>query len=69
MLNTISRPLSNLQKELLKLYAAEIPETHLAHIKNMIALYLWQQAKEEADRVWQEKGYSQETLNQWLHEG
>ena len=68
MVSTIQQPLSNMQKELLKLYAANVPDAHLLHIKEMIAQYLWQQAKDEADRVWLEKGYSQATINQWLNE-
>jgi hypothetical protein len=58
--------LSNMQKELLKLYAAEVPKPHLLAIKDMIVSYLWEQAQQEADRVWIEKGYNQDTLNRWL---
>jgi hypothetical protein len=63
----LPQSLSNMQKELLKLYAAEVPESHLLTIKDMIARYLWEQAQQEADRVWLEKGYNQDTLNGWLN--
>ncbi|MDX1942096.1 MAG: hypothetical protein SFU99_16150 [Saprospiraceae bacterium] len=63
---TIRPPFSNLQMELLKLYAADIPEEYLVEIKEMIARFLLEKAREEAGKVWKEKGYNEETANQWV---
>ncbi|MEO6758076.1 MAG: hypothetical protein ABIO24_01390 [Saprospiraceae bacterium] len=59
-------PLSNMQMELLKLYAAGVPEEYLTEIKEMIARFLLAKAREEAGTVWLEKKYSDETVDQWL---
>ncbi len=58
----ISFPLSNLQVELLKLFAQNIPEQDLIQIKLLIAQYLAQKATELADKVWEEKGLSPEMI-------
>ena len=59
-------PLSNMQLELLKLYAAGVPEEYLAEIKEMIARFLLAKAREAAGKTWQEKNYSDETADKWL---
>ncbi len=63
-----ARSLSNIQQELLKLYAADVPENDLLNIKRYLATYFAQKAIEEADKIWEEKKYSTTTMNQWLNE-
>jgi hypothetical protein len=63
-----AHPLSNLQQELLKLYASDIPESDLLHIKRYLAKYFAARAIGGADQVWTEKGYTNETMDQWLNE-
>lgn len=63
-----AHPLSNLQQELLKLYAANITDADLLHIKNYLAKYFAEKAIKEADTIWDEKKYSNDTMNQWLNE-
>jgi hypothetical protein len=63
-----ARPLSNLQQELLKLYGTDIPEADLLHIKRYLANYFAGKAIKEADDIWDKKGYSDDTMNQWLNE-
>ncbi|MDX2048718.1 MAG: hypothetical protein SFU87_18165 [Chitinophagaceae bacterium] len=63
----IHPPLSNIQAELLKLFSADIPEKHLAELKNMIARFLLEKARDKADAVWDEKGYTDEKLQQILN--
>lgn len=58
----LSFPLSNLQVELLKLFAQNIAEQDLIQIKTLIAQYLAQKASELADKVWEEKGLSPEMI-------
>jgi hypothetical protein len=59
---TIQQPFSNLQLELLKLYADNIPEKDLKAIQRLIARYFADQATKEADKIWDEKGYTAEKL-------
>jgi len=60
--------LSNIQQELLKLYAANIADTDLLNIKRYLAKYFASKAIDEADRIWEQKGYNNETMNKWLNE-
>jgi hypothetical protein len=59
-------PLSNVQAELLKLFSTEIPESHLLQLKKVIAEFLLNKARDKADAIWSEKGYSDERLQQIL---
>ncbi|HEV2478448.1 MAG TPA: hypothetical protein VGS79_02240 [Puia sp.] len=62
------RPLSNIQQELLKLYSSDISEADLLHIKQYLARYFAFKAIGDADKVWDEKGYTNDTMDQWLNE-
>lgn len=62
----INPPLSNIQEELLKLFNANISDTHLLELKNIMAKFLLEKARDKADEIWEEKGYSDETLKKFL---
>ncbi len=61
-------PLTNLQVELLKLFARQIPEADLLIIRDMIAKYLLEKAFLEADQAWEAKGYTAKSFQQKLNE-
>ena len=63
---SVHPPLSNVQAELLKLFSAEIPESHLLELKKVMAKFLLDKARDKADAIWQEKGYSDDQLEQTL---
>ena len=67
-MTAISKPFSNIQMELLKLYSMNIDDNELLHIKNYLAQFFMQKAIDEADRVWDEKGYSNELMDEWINE-
>ena len=58
-------PFSNLQLEMLKLYAAGVPDAYLPDIKKIIADYLFEKASDEADRQWDARGYDETTVQGW----
>ncbi|TAD95587.1 MAG: hypothetical protein EAZ97_15265 [Bacteroidetes bacterium] len=62
MQNGVSFPLSNLQLELLKLFAQNVADQDLIQIKLLIAQYLAQKSSELADKVWEEKGLSPDMI-------
>jgi len=64
----VQPPLSNIQSEMLKLFSVDIPEKHLIEIRNMIARFLLDKARDKADAVWENKGYTDESLEQILNE-
>ena len=65
--SSVQPPLSNIQSEMLKLFSTDIPEKELKEIKDIIARYLLDKARDKADAVWDNKGYSDEKLQQILN--
>ena len=63
-----SSKLSNLQLELLKLYAMNVPDADLLYIKRFLAQYFAQKATDEMDRLWDENGWTEETMREWSQE-
>lgn len=62
----VQAPFTNLQMEMLKLFATKVSEEDLITIRDMIARYLLERARDEADRIWDERGYTDEKLQQLL---
>jgi hypothetical protein len=62
------QPLSNIQIELLKMYATSISEEDLLHIRRYLANYFMQKAINEADKIWDERGYTNELMDEWLND-
>jgi hypothetical protein len=67
-MTAISKPLSNIQMELLKLYSMDIEEKDLLHFKSYLAQFFMQKAIDEADKVWDEKGYTNDLMDKWVNE-
>lgn len=63
-----AQPLSNLQLELLKLYSTNLSQDELLDLKRVLAKYFAQRAIHGADKIWEEKGLSNEDMNKWLNE-
>ncbi len=59
-------PFSNLQMELLKLYATNIPDADLIEIRRYLARFFMKKAVAEADQIWDKKGYTPELMETWL---
>ncbi|MBI5914130.1 MAG: hypothetical protein HY842_02040 [Bacteroidetes bacterium] len=64
----IKAPLTNLQMEYLKLLSFNLGENDMQELRRLIAKFLNEKMQMEIDRVWEEKKYSTETINQWLNE-
>ena len=60
--------LSNMQVELLKLYANGISEKHLFEIKLMLSNFFAQKATEAMDKLWDEKGLTEQDMINWTNE-
>ena len=61
-------PFNQTQIEILRMFEFHKSEEDLQRLKRLLVDYLFQRATEEADRVWDEKGYTAETVEQWKHE-
>jgi hypothetical protein len=63
-----SQPLSNLQLELLKLYSTNLSQDDIIELRRILARYFAQKAIRQADKIWDEKGLSDEDMKNWLNE-
>ena len=61
-------PLSNLQQEILKIYSHNLPDEQLLDVKRILAKYFLYKALDEADKIWDERGYTNELMDEWLNE-
>lgn len=62
----ITKPLTNLQLELLKIYSYGVNEEQLLELKDLLARYFAEKASMGMDKLWEEKNWSEETMNNWL---
>ena len=66
--NETGQGLSNLQQELLKLYANNISEENLYEIKQLLTNYFAEKATQAMDKVWEEKGLTPQDMIDWTNE-
>lgn len=63
-----AQKLTNLQRELIQLFAYEVPDSQLAEIKALLAKYFADAASREMDKLWDENQWTNETMEAWLQE-
>jgi hypothetical protein len=56
------------QIQILKMFNSHQTEEDLKKLKKVLVDYLFQRVTEEADRAWDERGYTDETMEQWKNE-
>lgn len=59
---------SNVQLELLKLYANNVSERNLLEIRQLLAVYFAQKATEAMDAEWNNRNLTAEDMKQWASE-
>ena len=64
----VQHKLTNLQIELLKIFSRNLSDVQLMEIKQILAQYFAQKATEEMDKIWDEKGWTNETMEEFLKE-
>jgi hypothetical protein len=57
--------LSNIQKELLKLYAHNVSDDQLSAIKKMLAEFFAREIDRQMDELWNEKSWGDEKIEEW----
>ena len=60
--------MSNLQLELLRLYGNGVSEESLREIKIILAKYFADKATDAMNKVWDEKGLTEQTMIDWTNE-
>ncbi len=60
--------LTNLQVELLRLFAHPLSEAQLLEVKALLSSYFEKTASDEMDRLWDANGWTADTMNEWANE-
>ncbi len=63
----VATKLNTVQLQLLQLFARQMAENELAEVKAMLVAYYDRKITEEADKLWEQKGMSSETMNDLLN--
>ncbi len=57
---------SNVQLELLRLYSNNVSDETLLEIRDVLSRFFAEKASNEMDKLWNERGWSNETMQEWL---
>jgi hypothetical protein len=63
-----SKGLTNLQMELLKIFSYNLSEHQLMEIKSLLSKYFSEKATVEMDKLWDEKGWDNNLMDEWSKE-
>ena len=63
-----SKPMSNIQAELLKLYANNLDEKDLQEVKLILGKHFALKATDAMDKVWDQQGLSEQDMINWTNE-
>lgn len=61
-------PLTNVQLELLKLYAITVSDEELEEIKSLLAHYFAERLTNRVNTIWEAKGLTAVDMEQWLND-
>ncbi len=62
----IESPLSNVQLELLRMFSHNLNDDDLTSLKRILANFFAERASDEMGKLWDENGWSDETMDKWL---
>jgi hypothetical protein len=63
-----SNKLTNTQLEILKTFSYEMQEDELQDLKKVLVNFFADRIRTRAGRLWQEKGYNDQTMQDWLND-
>ena len=68
MTATLRQPLSILQLEILEMFTRhQVSTEDVMAIKKMLTDFFAKKAMDEADKLWEERNYTQATMDNWLN--
>ena len=65
-MSAIKQPLSNVQLEILKAFSHDLTDEELKEFRETIAQYFANRAIQSANKVWDEKGWTNEDVDRML---
>ena len=66
-MEAIKQPLSNVQLEILKVFSYHLTDEELRDFRDTIAQYFANRAISSANKVWEEKGWTDEDVDRMLN--
>jgi hypothetical protein len=63
-----SSGLTNMQMELIKMFNYNLPEKQLLEIKQILVKYFADKVSDQADLLWKENNWTNDTMNSFLNE-
>jgi hypothetical protein len=60
--------LTNVQLELLNTFAYNLPEEELAELKDVLVAFFAKRVRQRTSRLWKERGYTAQTMEDWLND-
>jgi hypothetical protein len=66
-MDKLTQPFSNVQIELLKVFSYNLENSELLELKEVIANYFAQRAIKAANKVWDEKGWTDDDVDRMLN--
>jgi len=66
-MDKLTQPFSNVQMELLKVFSYNLENSELLELKKVIANYFAQRAIKAANKVWDEKGWTDDDVDRMLN--
>ena len=67
-MESLRTPFSKTQLQIMRLLNKIETEEELEDLKTFISQYYANTLVKEADRIWEERGYTQETMDAWMNE-
>jgi hypothetical protein len=59
--------LTNVQSQLLKMFAYNLPEEEWIDLQKTLARFFAQRIRQRTAKIWDERGYSNQTMDNWLN--
>ncbi len=66
MQTSVNQSLSNVQLEILKSFSHHLSERDLVEFRKVLALFFAERLMEQADAVWKDKNWDNETVDKML---
>ena len=59
--------LINVQSQLLKMFAYDLPDEEWVDLQKTLARFFAQRIRHRTGKIWDERGYSNQTMDNWLN--
>lgn len=66
--NARQEDVDQLAREVNKIFSVQLEEKQLHEIRAILARYFADKVTEEMDRLWNDRGWTQETMREWANE-